>query len=262
MALVSAFAEVLQRGDACTPTLPLCRDAAGRQAPVRPASAAMKGDNGKLNDVVPPELQPVQRRPRRSNWLRGGVHVAAGKVCARDTRDVGIIGNVPWRRADVKVAMARTHRRARSSAPARSSPVALHTAATLEAKTVLPIKGMWFETLDKLNDWLASLSGTSATQFAQRVIKVNFSQGSDKESPVARYFVMTGVTAFVQSYCGISHRPNAKILFDPERPLGQYSLKIELLQKLAVDREIVISKGVDHTTPGRPKEKRIKATKV
>jgi hypothetical protein len=44
--------------------------------------------------------------------------------------------------------------------------------------------------------------------------------------------------------------------------LGQYSLKIELLQKLAVDREIVISKGVDHTTPGRPKEKRIKATKV
>ena len=138
----------------------------------------------------------------------------------------------------------------------------LFTAATLEAKTVLPIKGMWFETLDKLNDWLASLSGTSAQQFAQRVIKVNFSQGSDKESPVARYFVMTSVTAFVQSYCGISHRPNAKILFDPERPLGQYSLKIELLQKLAVDREIVISKGVDHTTPGRPKEKRIKATKV
>ena len=127
MALVSAFAEVLQRGDACTPTLPLCRDVAGRQAPVRPASAAMKGDNGKLNDVVPPELQPVQRRPRRSNWLGGDVHAAAGKVRARVTREVGIFGNVPWQRADVKVAMARTHRRARSSAPARSSPVALHT---------------------------------------------------------------------------------------------------------------------------------------
>ena len=138
----------------------------------------------------------------------------------------------------------------------------LFTAAALEAQTNLPIKGIWFETLGELNDWLAPLSGTSATQFAQRVIKVNFSQGSDKDLPVARYFVMTGVTAFVQNFSGISHRPNAKILFDPERPLGQYSLKIELLQKLAVDREIVISKGADHTAPGRPKEKRSKATKV
>ena len=116
--------------------------------------------------------------------------------------------------------------------------------------------------MDKLNDWLASLSVTSAKQFAKKVIKVNFSQGSDKDLPVARYFVMTGVTAFVQNFCGISHRPNAKILFDPERPLGQYSLKIELLQKLAGDREIVISKGVDHIAHGRPKEQRIKATKV
>ena len=129
----------------------------------------------------------------------------------------------------------------------------LFTAATLEAKAVLPIKGMWFETLDKLNDWLASLSGTSAQQFAQRVIKVNFSQGSDKGAPVARFFVMTSVTRFVQSYCGISHRPNAKILFDSDRPLGQYSLKLQLLQSLAEDREIVISKGADYATKGQRK---------
>ena len=127
----------------------------------------------------------------------------------------------------------------------------LFTAATLEAKTVLPIKGMWFDTLDKLNHWLASLSVTSATQFAKKVIKVNFSQGSDKDAPVARYFVMTSVTGFVQSYCGISQRANAKILFDSDRPLGQYSLKIELLQKLAEDREILISKGADYAPKGQ-----------
>ena len=135
----------------------------------------------------------------------------------------------------------------------------LFTAAALEAKTVLPIKGIWFETLGELNDWLASLSTMSATQFAKKVIKVNFSQGSDMDKKVVRYFVMTSLTGFVQSFCGISQRANAKILFDPDRPLGQYSLKIELLQRLAEDREILISKGADYAN--KEKKKGAKALK-
>ena len=129
----------------------------------------------------------------------------------------------------------------------------LFTAAALEAKTSLPIKGIWFETLGDLNGWLASLSTMSATQFAKKVIKVNFSQGSDVDTKVVKYFVMTSLTGFVQSFCGISQRANAKIWFDPDRPLGQYSLKLQLLQSLAEDREIVISKGADYATKGQRK---------
>ena len=91
------------------------------------------------------------------------------------------------------------------------------------------------------------------------MIKVNFSQGSEKDAPVAKYFVMTSVTGFVQSFCGISQRANANIWFDPHRPLGQYSLKLQLLQSLAEDREIVISKGADYAT--KEKKKGAKALK-
>ncbi|MEC9029598.1 MAG: hypothetical protein VYB74_04860, partial [Cyanobacteriota bacterium] len=93
----------------------------------------------------------------------------------------------------------------------------LFTAAALEAKTVLPIKGIWFETLDALNAWLASLAPLLAAQFAKKEINVNFSQGSDVDTKVARYFAITSPTGFVPSFCGISTRPNAKIWFDPDR---------------------------------------------
>ena len=93
----------------------------------------------------------------------------------------------------------------------------------------------------------------SATQFAPEVIKVDFSQGSDVDTKVVKYFVMTSLTGFVQSFCGISQRANAKIWFDPDRPLGQSSLKLQLLQSLAEDREIVISKGADYATKGERK---------
>ena len=108
----------------------------------------------------------------------------------------------------------------------------LFTAATLEAKTVLPIKGMWFETLDKLNDWLASLSGTSAQQFAQRVIKVNFSQGSDVDTKVARYFAMTSphrVREFL-----LWHQPEGECenLVRPWPPLGPVVFKAPVATEL------------------------------
>ena len=70
---------------------------------------------------------------------------------------------------------------------------------------------------------------------------------------------MTSFTGFVQSFCGISQRANAKILFDLDRRLGQYSLKIELLQRLAEDREILISKGADYDN--KVQKKRPKALK-
>ena len=107
--------------------------------------------------------------------------------------------------------------------------------------------------------WLASQTTLLATSFAKKVIQVNFSQGSDVDTKVARYFAMTSLTGFVQSFCGISQRANAKILFDPDRPLGKYSLKIELLQRLAEDREILISKGADYAN--KEKKKGAKALK-
>ena len=137
----------------------------------------------------------------------------------------------------------------------------LFTAAALEAKTLLPIKGIWFESLNELNAWLASLSTLLATQFAKKVIQVNFSQGSDVDTKVARYFAMTSPTGFVNSFCGISQRANANILFDPDRPLGQCSVKLQLLQGLADDREILISYGADHAN-GQKTEVAVRRIKI
>ena len=84
-------------------------------------------------------------------------------------------------------------------------------------------------------------------------------QGSDMDTKVVKYFVMTSPTGYVNSYSGIAQRSNAQIVFDADRPLGQYSLKLQLIQDLAADREILTSYGSKHPV-GEPK-KRPKAPK-
>ena len=51
-------------------------------------------------------------------------------------------------------------------------------------------------------------------------------QGSDMDTKVVKYFVMTSPTGYVNSYSGIVQKANAQIVFDADRPLGQYSLKL------------------------------------
>ena len=69
---------------------------------------------------------------------------------------------------------------------------------------------------------------------------------SDMGTKAVRCFVMTSPTGYVNAYTGIARRANAQIVFDADRPLGHYSLKLMLMQDLAVEREVLVSYGSTH----------------
>ena len=57
---------------------------------------------------------------------------------------------------------------------------------------------------------------------------------------------MTSIAGYVNAYTNIAQRPNAQLVFNHDRPLGQYSLKVVLTQDLSENREILIAYGVKH----------------
>ena len=63
-------------------------------------------------------------------------------------------------------------------------------------------------------------------------------------------------------YKDIIQRPNAQLVFNPDRPLGQHSLRVCLVADLLADREILIGYGARHALKDRhrpgPKFKRRK----
>ena len=67
----------------------------------------------------------------------------------------------------------------------------LFTAEALAAGTSIPVKGIWFENLNDLNDWLGTQATRTAEVMAKKVVEGNFCVPDDPETKVAKYFVMT-----------------------------------------------------------------------
>ena len=111
--------------------------------------------------------------------------------------------------------------------------------------TVLPVKGVWFTDTEKLNTWLRQQHPLTAQAMSRKIVEVNFSSPPEGNK-VSYYFVMTGLAGYVNSYSGIIQRPNAHLVFNPDRPLGQYSLQVRLVGDLAPEREVLIAYGVRH----------------
>jgi len=87
---------------------------------------------------------------------------------------------------------------------------------------------------------------------SRNIVEVHFStppEGND----ITYYFVMQGLAGYVHAYAGIIQRPNAQLVFNPDRPLGQHSLQVRLVADLQSDREIIIAYGARH---GRKDKKR------
>ena len=68
---------------------------------------------------------------------------------------------------------------------------------------------------------------------------------------MAKYFVMTSIAGYVNAYTNITQRANAQVVFDVDRPSGQYSLKLVLAQDLAAYREVMIAYGAKHMVRDR-----------
>ena len=98
----------------------------------------------------------------------------------------------------------------------------------------------------ELNEWLGSQPTRTAEVMAKKVVEVNFCKPPDTETKVTKYFVMTSIAGYVNAYTNITQRPNAQLVFNHDRPLGQYSLKVVLTQDLSENREILIAYGAKH----------------
>ena len=55
----------------------------------------------------------------------------------------------------------------------------------------------------------------------------------------------------MNAYTGIIQRPNAQLVFNLDRPLGQHSLQVRLVGDLPADREILIAYGAQHALKDR-----------
>ena len=102
---------------------------------------------------------------------------------------------------------------------------------------------------------------SDSTGHEQEIVEVHFSKPPEGNK-VTYYFAMTGFAGYVNAYTDIIQRPSAQLVFNPDRPLGQHSLRVCLVGDLPADREILIAYGARHVVKDRqrsgPKLKRMR----
>ena len=86
------------------------------------------------------------------------------------------------------------------------------------------------------------MPASTARSMALKTVELWF-QGSEEGQSHCKYKIMSQVVGFVNDFHGIQQRPTAKLCWNPERALGQHSLKLKLTQNVEADKEIVISYG-------------------
>jgi hypothetical protein len=85
---------------------------------------------------------------------------------------------------------------------------------------------------------------------SRKIVEVHFS-APPEGGKVTHYCVMTGLAGYINAYKGIIQRPNAQLVFNADRPLGQHSLQVRLVADLVADREILIAYGARHLVKER-----------
>lgn len=160
-------------------------------------------------------------------------------------------------------AMAKHKVKIRKSTGPEGSGNGLFTDADLAAGTSIPVKGIWFKDLEKLNLWLNEQHPLTAQAMCKKIVEVNFS-APPEGATVRQYLVMTGVAGYINAYGNIAQRPNTQLVLNADRPLGQHSLQLRLIGEIAADRELVIAYGAKHSMKDKkrsgPKPKKLKKT--
>ena len=121
----------------------------------------------------------------------------------------------------------------------------LFTESDMPAGTLLPVKGIWFNDLEQLNTWLGQQHHLTAQAMSRKIVEVHFA-APPEGAKVSHYFIMTSLVGYVNAYTNIIQRPNAQLVLNSDRPLGQHSLQVRLLTDLAPDRVIIIAYGARH----------------
>ena len=85
----------------------------------------------------------------------------------------------------------------------------------------------------------------TAQSMALRVVELYF-QGLEAGEPIVRYKVMNQLVGFVNDFHNIQQRANAVLTWNPDRPLGQHSLMLKLINHVAAEQEILINYWPNH----------------
>ena len=105
--------------------------------------------------------------------------------------------------------------------------------------------GIWFTDMDQLNAWLNQQHPLAGQAMSRNIVEVHFSTPPEGNN-ITYDFVIAGLAGYVNAYPGIIQRPNAQLVFNLDRPLGQHSLQVRLVGDLQADREILIAYVAQH----------------
>ena len=119
------------------------------------------------------------------------------------------------------------------------------TTSDMSVGTTLLAKGIWYTDMDQLNAWLNQQHPLTGQAMSRNIVEVHFSTPPEGNN-ITYFFVMTDLAGYASAYPGIIQRPNAQLVFNPDRPLGQHSLQVRLVADLQADREILTAYGSRH----------------
>eukprot|EP00973_Karenia_brevis_P030887 4259404-Karenia_brevis.AAC.1 len=94
----------------------------------------------------------------------------------------------------------------------------------------MPIKGPWFTDLKQLEEYLSSAHPATGNCWSLRVVQVRVTANSAGKDKDLLHKVMTNAIGFVNDYHNLSQRPNAQLVWDPDRGLGEHTLRLKITQ--------------------------------
>ena len=92
----------------------------------------------------------------------------------------------------------------------------------------LPAKGPWFDTVEKVREYVASLHTDTAKMLSQRVVRLDLApaqaaSGQPASSQGKAIFkVITNPVGFINHFTGLQTTPNCQSLLKEGMPLGEH----------------------------------------
>ena len=133
----------------------------------------------------------------------------------------------------------------------------LFAAKDIPAETELPAKGPWFDSLEKVHEYLAGLHAETAAQMSHRVVRVDLapkaadgpaaaSQGQEPPKPTSLYQVVTNPVGFINHFTALQTVPNCKLVLKAGVPLGERCLVVRASRAIKDGKQWLLNYGPHH----------------
>ena len=119
----------------------------------------------------------------------------------------------------------------------------------------LPAKGPWFNSLEEVHGFLASLHADTAAALSKRVVRLDLAPGAadgppaasqGQEQPTSLYKVITNPVGFINHFCGLQTTPNCKLILKEGMPLGEHCLVVKSTRAIKEGKEWLLNYGPRH----------------